>query len=387
MQDSYSFIDNSLSFDDYNAYISKWMEGISSEINYWTDFVHRKIDEKKILIKNNSSKKIAILNYQDRSYLEEEYSCVQENSSVLDIGCGAVPMYANLLKEKNVSFYSVDLLANIYRNIYSNLKLDIRNLPNLGLVENLSSLFSNNSFDFVHASNSLDHSFDPILGLWQMLYVSKIGAKIILRHNSNEAERENYLGLHQWNICVENGKLTIWRNNKKFDVEKMLEGYASIEKIFLTKLSPQSNIDVNFVIIKKIDNSPLYLNPYINQLTISLLSEYSHNIYDKMFHEKEILYSLLKDGFSYDNVYIYGAGEYGKCVYRVLNNIGVKVKCVFDKNVKTFCDSIKVLPYSPENLNSNDCIIIASQAYKDEIESILLKDSEKIKFKCIKISE
>lgn len=68
---------------------------------------------------------------------------------------------------------------------------------NLLLFESFSfqktTYLTDGSFDVVHMSNALDHCFDPIFGLMQLISVCKIGGKVILRHNENEALNEHIL--------------------------------------------------------------------------------------------------------------------------------------------------------------------------------------------------
>jgi hypothetical protein len=64
-----------------------------------------------------------------------------------------------------------------------------------------------NAFDIVYARNSIDHTFDPIKCIYNMIFVSK--KYIVLEHKINEGEIESYQGLHQWNFNTKNNKFYI----------------------------------------------------------------------------------------------------------------------------------------------------------------------------------
>lgn len=91
----------------------------------------------------------------------------------------------------------------------------------------LDNLFEEKMFDFVHMSNSLDHSFDAIAGTDELLYICIIGGKIVLRHHANEIE--NYDGLHQWNLSV--------LNEEKFFLTKRKKGLVFNKIVLKIKIN------------------------------------------------------------------------------------------------------------------------------------------------------
>ena len=76
--------------------------------------------------------------------------------------------------------------------------------------EKLTEFFRANTFDLVFARNSLDHSYDPALIISNMLTVVRQGSFVLLEHHIDEAKRQRYKGLHQWNFSLnENGNLIV----------------------------------------------------------------------------------------------------------------------------------------------------------------------------------
>ena len=77
--------------------------------------------------------------------------------------------------------------------------------------------------------NALDHSFNPLLGIMQMLYVTRIGGKVVLNHMDNEAVNAQYQGLHQWNLQVVGENFLIWNKHMKVDVNELLSSFCNLQ--------------------------------------------------------------------------------------------------------------------------------------------------------------
>ena len=98
-----------------------------------------------------------------------------------------------------VRITSSDGLARHYMSLYDDLKINPRTMPVQCEVEELSRCFPVNYFDVVHMKNALDHSFDPLEGIKQMLHVLRPGGWIMLRHARNEGVDGGFrYGLHFW---------------------------------------------------------------------------------------------------------------------------------------------------------------------------------------------
>ena len=54
------------------------------------------------------------------------------------------------------------------------------------------------------------------------LKVLRNGCHFLLTGSINEAERGEYLGLHQWNFDVKNGSLILWRPGIRINVSEAL---------------------------------------------------------------------------------------------------------------------------------------------------------------------
>lgn len=253
-----------------------WLNGIIDEINFWDTL----FSTKGALCGASEESWKEIISYERKFSLEIDLENL--NTKFLDVGSGPYSSCGSLTNKTNLEFYAVDPLASIYKKIKEKHNIKTKVIPETAMVENLSAKFQENTFDIVHMSNSLDHSFDPMLGIWQMLWVTKIGGKVILRHHQNEAENENYIGFYQWNLSIEDGRFIIWRGNKRIDVEKEINQYAEI--IAIEKEAG------NKVVIRKIHPSSFHSNQNFSILLEKFLDkicDFNFNIYLKKNKKKK----------------------------------------------------------------------------------------------------
>ena len=106
--------------------------------------------------------------------------------------------------------------------------------------EALSSHFEANHFDVVHIRNALGHTIDPVISLEQLHLVTKPNGLIIVHGFENEGETENWVGMHQWNLYLENGDLYI--SNKSGIVDNTNNLYGdSVARVYSRTMSVPVN--------------------------------------------------------------------------------------------------------------------------------------------------
>lgn len=153
-----------------------------------------------------------------------------ERCRILDVGSGPYSRLGYKLNGEKMDLTLIDPLAYVYRELEKKYGYKFAVSPRTGMVECLCLTLKEDDYDLVHMSNSLDHSFDPIEGIRQLLFVTRVGGKVILRHHNNVAEQENYEGLHQWNLTVENNRFVIWNKREgRIDVQEIIKDFATIE--------------------------------------------------------------------------------------------------------------------------------------------------------------
>ena len=227
----------------YELFIRKWINGIQAELEYWEQYIATKGYGKTEEYDQYTAK--------ERPFILEDDLWLPE-TDFIDVGSGPFSICGTRTKKTNLHFMAVDMMAPIYQSIKFQYGLTTEIEPKFAIMECLSEQFGYESFDIVHISNALDHTFDPISTIEQLLAICRVGGKVILQHHQNEAEAAHYNGLHQWNCTLQKGKFEIWNNVLCIDVaEKLgdavdiyLERHAPMDKVILTKkkyYSPQKN--------------------------------------------------------------------------------------------------------------------------------------------------
>ncbi len=262
----------------YNDYLTAWLNGIEYEINFWDNFIQTKGKDFNI----TEEKWKNYIAYEKPFTLNDDLFL--EETNFLDVGSGPFSSCGTKTEKTKLTFTAVDPLAFIYEKLREKYSIYIYIQPKTAMVENLSSVFGENSFDIVHMSNSLDHSFDPILGIWQMLWVCKVGGKIILQHCENEAEFENYQGFHQWNLENKDGNFYIWRKDIRINIADVFGDYIQIEKLQNHRIVR----NYNKVVIRKNKNVPLHFNDNYPILLEKFLEQICSLNFDLMQTKKMI---------------------------------------------------------------------------------------------------
>jgi SAM-dependent methyltransferase len=147
---------------------------------------------------------------------------------MLDVGAGPMTSLGPDFNGTRLDITACDPMAPVYSLIAAKYGLTPPVRTALAFVEDLTVFYEPNTFDFTNCRNSLDHSFDPLRGIEEMLMVTKIGGKIHLHHRANEAENEKYSGLHQWNFDFIDGHFVVWNKKARFDVSEMYGSHHDI---------------------------------------------------------------------------------------------------------------------------------------------------------------
>ncbi len=90
--------------------------------------------------------------------------------------------------------------------------------------------------------NALDHAYDPVAGIFQLLFVTKVGGRVVLRHAENEGLPGSFIfGLHQWAFTTspDQREFVIWNPQRVVNVSEKLRGIATVT----TRKEPQPGGD------------------------------------------------------------------------------------------------------------------------------------------------
>jgi SAM-dependent methyltransferase len=142
--------------------------------------------------------------------------------SILDVGAGPATTVGHRFAGEPVAVTAVDPLADHYRRLVRKHGLDPPVMTERVDGERLVECFGRGQFDVAYARNSLDHAVDPVAIAENMLEVVRPGGYVVLRHVRDEAVRQKWVQLHQWNFDERDGKLVVWRPDVEIRVAERL---------------------------------------------------------------------------------------------------------------------------------------------------------------------
>lgn len=190
----------------------RWKYSVFSEVIFWDNYYKTKGsdwgDKYKLKFDPNLEVQKEVANYFP----------AKKDISILDVGAGPMTFLGKKFKGNNLNITATDPLADSYDHILLKYKIQplVRTIKCDG--EKLDQLFTENEFDIVLARNSIDHSYDPENIILNMIKLSSF--RVILIHAENEANNENWYGLHQWNFSLENGDFIISGKNGRVNFSK-----------------------------------------------------------------------------------------------------------------------------------------------------------------------
>lgn len=174
--------------------------------------------------------------------------------SILDVGSGPAPVVLGRYS-KPVEFVACDPLAEEYLAALA--KYNVTSPVTLIAAdgEKLPDHFEDERFDITHIQNALDHSYDPVTIVLNMLRLTRPGGLVVIHSQVDEGYHQQWHGLHQWNIRPDAGGFSIGKQDGSSvamgplvddQIEMMLVGsYAFI----IEAPEPRSKMDV--VLVKK----------------------------------------------------------------------------------------------------------------------------------------
>lgn len=222
---------------------SRWKAGTVSEINYWDQYFKTRGGDWTETYKLRFDPDLPL---QPRP---AELLSTRDELHILDVGAGPLTWLGKQLNGRKIEITAVDPLADEYDRILARYQIEplVRTRKLAG--ENLTEQFAENSFGLVFARNCIDHSLDPEQAVVQMIKVARKGGYVLLEHRPNEAENENYEGLHQWNFSMsDDHEFLISSKNETLNMSRK---YASIGKFSAEIVHEHGDIDWLIVRIEK----------------------------------------------------------------------------------------------------------------------------------------
>lgn len=195
----------------------EWKKRLPDEARFWSRYLATKGDQwpEDYLRRINPETRLS----------EHLADLIPDGAKILDVGSGPLTSLGKV-HEKQFEITAIDPLADMYNGLLKAHGVEPIVKAERLEGEKLTDKFAPDTFDLVHASNSLDHAYDPASIIFQMITVSK--KYVYLEHIENVAVLNGNRGLHQWNFSLSdkptlNGrdlvfkscKVTSWRETRE----------------------------------------------------------------------------------------------------------------------------------------------------------------------------
>jgi SAM-dependent methyltransferase len=204
-----------------------WGNGVTWEFDFWDKFLEGRTDAWAADFAERMDPNLPLQPFLADLIRLPEGETVQ----ILDVGAGPFTFVGRTSPRWKIEITAVDPLAKGYDLLLTQHGVTPPVRTRAVAAEDLRQTFPANSFDLVTARNCLDHVLDPVRALRQMLEVAKPGASLNLQHMTNEAERNLYAGMHQWNFRLRDGDFVIAGAGEEVNVTATLATVAHVSNI------------------------------------------------------------------------------------------------------------------------------------------------------------
>ncbi|MBM2813850.1 MAG: hypothetical protein HW421_612 [Ignavibacteria bacterium] len=146
--------------------------------------------------------------------LQQLYSIILDEAGstspkILVLNAGPVTNIGKIYKGNKIDITATDKIPNIYEKILAKLNIIPPVKTTYCETEQLCNTFSEETFDIISASYSLDRSTHPKNVIFDLLKLLKSGGSIVLEHIVNSGKKHSYKDDHKWNFAIDNGNFVI----------------------------------------------------------------------------------------------------------------------------------------------------------------------------------
>ncbi len=218
------------------SYRERWSKRNSHESGYWTDSLAAADARERFAIRLDPETEII------GQALRRAVELIgREDVAILDVGSGPLTSVGKRYPGKKLAVTAADALADDYAEALRKAGIEPLVPPLAVAGEDVLDYFGPEAFDVAFMSNALDHTADPLVVIENLVGVTKKDGCVALRHMKNEGVRNNYFGIHLWNIECRDGRFVIWNREvtndatarlaDAFEVECWIEGDEGVETL------------------------------------------------------------------------------------------------------------------------------------------------------------
>lgn len=195
----------------------RWSKRTSDESRYWVDALNDPDAKSRFADRLDPSREIT-----GDALRKAVGEIDKEDVRILDVGSGPLTSVGKTYPGKRVEVVATDALAEDYARTMREAGIEPPAPPVACSGEEVLERFGPDSFDVAFIANALDHTADPLLVLDNMLAAVGDSGRVALAHMRNEGVRNNYFGIHFWNIECRDGSFVIWNPEVTHDVTERL---------------------------------------------------------------------------------------------------------------------------------------------------------------------
>lgn len=211
----------------------RWASHLKEEMDFWISIFNGTFPNRSWI--EHFRRTMAGVDIMPES-VKKYYS---NNKKVLDVGSGPASLIGGTFQGNRIDLTAVDPLAPVYEMLYEKFDLFPKVKPIPGEAEQLKNVISD-KYDIVYSMNALDHCYDPIMAIQNMVDIANTSGVVIIECNINEGLRQNYAGLHQWNFMPANDDLIIWKKDNSASILSHVLRNGSYRQIKSSKITDSS---------------------------------------------------------------------------------------------------------------------------------------------------
>lgn len=196
----------------------RWRAGIIEEVAFWDGF---------LASRGNQWPDEYVRRMDPALPLQEELAELVDAPDgatvrILDVGAGPFTWVGRTSPKWRIQIVPIDPLADAYDALFQRHDIAPPVQSIQCAAEEMGRRFAPRSFDIAVARNSLDHALDPLLAIRTMVSLVRPQGAVFLLHSCDEATKNYWNGLHQWNFAVVDGDFVISDRETRVNVTQLL---------------------------------------------------------------------------------------------------------------------------------------------------------------------
>jgi SAM-dependent methyltransferase len=230
-----------------------WDSHLESEMSYWKNEIRRR--DSKAWRTEFAARLDPEAPLQD--VIAEHIDRTVSVNRILDVGAGPLTSINKKCEFCEISITAIDPLADFYNDILARREITPPVRTELGWGERLTEQFGENQFDITYSRNAIDHSYDPIKCIDEMIKVTKKNRYVIAEVNERGGSLEQWTGLHQWDFFVARTLPLLERHlfveGKSIEAVDVTRQFAKVAKMTTLEVTDGPERSITFVLQKRAD--------------------------------------------------------------------------------------------------------------------------------------